>query len=133
MLKLTLAGRSILFTGDIEDAAMRELLRDPAKLTSDVLVAPHHGSSESLTGEFVAAVNPSAIVSSNDRTLTRKQVHFEGLIGNRPLFRTHTSGAITIEVTEDGSLKVNPFLASAPTKPVSIPALPSAHGDDPAQ
>jgi competence protein ComEC len=124
VLKLTHAGRSILFTGDIEDAAMRELLRDPAKLKSDVLVAPHHGSSESLTEAFVAAVNPSAIVSSNDRTLTRKQVHFEGLIGKRPLFRTHTSGAIAIDVGADGSLTVSPFLPSSPTKPVTLPALP---------
>jgi competence protein ComEC len=123
VLKLTHAGRSILFTGDIEDAAMRELLRDPSRLKADVLVAPHHGSSESLTGEFVAAVNPSAIVSSNDRTLTRKQVRFESLIGNSPLFRTHTSGAITMEIGEDGALRVSPFLPSAPTKPVTLPAL----------
>jgi competence protein ComEC len=125
VLKVTHAGRSILFTGDIEDAAMRELLREPAKLKSDVLIAPHHGSSEALTAEFVEAVNPSAIVSSNDRTLTRKQVHFEGLIRNRPLFRTHTSGALTIDVGEDGSLKVSPFLPSAPTRPVTLPALPA--------
>jgi competence protein ComEC len=130
VLRLTHAGRSVLFTGDIEDAAMRELLRDPAKLKSDILVAPHHGSSESLTSEFVAAVDPSAIVSSNDRTLSRKQVHFEGLIGKRPLFRTHTSGAITIEVGADGSLSVTPFLPSAPTKTITLPALPSRDGLD---
>jgi competence protein ComEC len=124
VLKLTHAGRTILFTGDIEDAAMRELLRDPAPLKADVLVAPHHGSSESLTEAFVAAVNPSAVVSSNDRTLTRKQARFEELIGDRPLFRTHTSGAITIEVGRDGSVTVTPFLPSAPTKPVTLPPPP---------
>jgi competence protein ComEC len=72
VIKLTHAGRSILFPGDIQDAAMRELLKDPAKLKSDVLVAAHHGSSESLTAAFVEAVNPSAVVCSNDRSLSRK-------------------------------------------------------------
>jgi competence protein ComEC len=114
VLRLTHAGKSILFAGDIENAAMRELLAsDVGKLKSDVLVAPHHGSSESLTDEFLAAVHPQVIVSSNDRTLSRRQVEFEALVARVPLLRTHTSGAITIEVSEDGALTVTPFLSSA--------------------
>lgn len=117
VVKLTHAGKSILFTGDIEDAAMRGLLAgDRAKLKSDVLVAPHHGSSESMTAAFVAAVDPQVIVSSNDRSLSRKQVDFEAMIGTRRLLRTHTSGAITIEMSEDGKLTVTPFLQSPPAR-----------------
>ena len=101
--KLTHAGRSILFPGDIQDLAMRELLRDPAKLKSDVLVAPHHGSSESLTAAFVRAVDPHTIVSSNDRTPTDKQRQFEHMIGSRPLYRTNRCGAITIVITRRGT------------------------------
>jgi competence protein ComEC len=112
VVRLTHAGKSILFAGDIENAAMRDLMASvPDKLKSDVLVAPHHGSSESLTDEFVAAVNPAVIVSSNDRTLSRKQVEFERLIGRRRLLRTHTSGAITIEVDAKGGLSATPFLS----------------------
>jgi competence protein ComEC len=112
VVRLTHAGKSVLFAGDIENAAMRDLMASqPDKLKSDVLVAPHHGSSESLTDEFVAAVNPAVIVSSNDRTLSRKQVDFESLIGRRRLLRTHTSGAITIEVDAAGALSVTPFLS----------------------
>lgn len=110
VLRVTHAGRSILFTGDIEDDAMRELLADPARLKCDVLVAPHHGSSESLTRAFVAAVDPGVIVSSNDRTLSRRQVDFEDMTGGRPLLRTHTAGAITIEISADGAAEVTPFL-----------------------
>ncbi len=111
VLRVTHAGRSILFPGDIEDGAMRELLSgDPARLKSDVLVAAHHGSSESLTREFVTAVDPAVIVSSNDRSLSRKQVDFEGLIGPRPLLRTHASGAITLDVGADGMLEVTPWV-----------------------
>jgi competence protein ComEC len=110
VIKLTHAGRSILFPGDIQDLAMRELLRDPAKLKSDVLVAPHHGSSESLTPAFVRAVDPQYVVSSNDRTLTNKQREFERMIGSRPLYRTNRCGAITIVITREGELRVEPFL-----------------------
>ena len=114
VLRLTHAGRTILFTGDIQNAAMRELLKDPARLRADVLVAPHHGSSETLTDEFVAAVDPAAIVSSNDRTLSRKQVDFESLTGGRPLLRTHKAGAISIEVGADGRVEVRPYVGGAP-------------------
>jgi competence protein ComEC len=102
--------RSILFTGDIQDDAMRELLKAPELLKSDILIAPHHGSSESLTQKFVAAVDPSSIVSSNDRTLTQKQLRFERLIGDRPLYRTHRCGAITITLKLDGAMRIDPFL-----------------------
>lgn len=110
VVRLTHADRSILFTGDIQDAAMSALLRDPDRLKADVLVAPHHGSSESQTAAFVAAVGASIVLSSNDRTLSGKQMRFELLIGDRTLYRTHRHGAITVRVSADGQLAVEPTL-----------------------
>jgi competence protein ComEC len=112
VVRLTHAGKSVLFSGDIQNDAMRGLMASqPERLKSDVLVAPHHGSSEAMTDEFVAAVNPGVIVSSNDRSLSRKQVDFERLIGDRRLLRTHTSGAITIDIDAGGAVSVTPFLS----------------------
>ena len=112
VVRLTHAGRSILFTGDIEELAMRELLKDPQRLKSDVLIAPHHGSSEPATGAFLAAVNPSTILSSNDRSLTGKQRRFDRLVAEThvPLLRTNRCGAITITLNADGTFGVEPFL-----------------------
>jgi competence protein ComEC len=112
VLRLTHAGRSVLFPGDIQDGAMRELLREPGRLKSDVLVAPHHGSREALTAAFVRAVNPSSIVSSNDRSLTTKQRTFESpdVLGGRPLYRTNRCGAITVRLARDGAVTVETFL-----------------------
>jgi competence protein ComEC len=110
VLKLTHAGRSMLFPGDIQDGAMRELLKTPKLLKADVLVAMHHGSAEELTQAFVDAVDPSLIVSSNDRTLTGKQRQFERLIGNRPLLRTHDRGAITLRFDDTGVVLAEPFV-----------------------
>jgi competence protein ComEC len=110
VLRLTFGGRSILFPADIQDPAMHELLKHPEKLKSDVLVAPHHGSSEPLTAEFVRAVDPKVIVSSNADRLTKKQRDFEQLIEHRPLYRTGQCGAITIEIDAKGNVTVTPFL-----------------------
>ena len=113
VLRLTHAGRTILFTGDVEDDGMRGLLSlPPDRLRADVLVAPHHGSAESLTDELIEAVRPTTIISSNDRTLTQKQRDFDEIAAdlNRPLHRTHRRGAITVIVDGDGKLRVETFL-----------------------
>jgi competence protein ComEC len=112
VLKLTHNDCSILFPADIQDIAMGELLKNPARIKADILIAPHHGSSETLTQQFVNAVNPKAILSSNDRTLSYKQRRFETLIGSRPLYRTNECGAITITIDAKGAYKIEPFLKS---------------------
>jgi competence protein ComEC len=111
VLKLHVAGRSILFPADIQEPAERELLKDPAKLRADVLIAPHHGSSEDCTAALIAAVGPSAIVSSNDRTLTMKQRRFDEVAKDYPFYRTNECGAVTITITKDGHLTITPFKA----------------------
>lgn len=105
------AGRSILITGDIQEIAEKDLLDHPENLHADVLIAPHHGSSESTTVAFLQAVNPASIFSSNDRTLTGKQRRFEKLIGPAALYRTNRCGAITLHIWKDGTMKVEAFLA----------------------
>ena len=63
-------GRSVLLTGDIEAAQEAALLqRDAARLRSDVLLVPHHGSRTSSTPAFLAAVAPQqAIVQAAYRS-----------------------------------------------------------------
>ena len=110
VLRLTCCGRSILFPADIQEPAERELLRHPERLRSDVLVAPHHGSAEPTTDEFVRAVDPKVILSSNGERLTMKQRLFETEVGGRPLYRTNRCGAITVTIDRDGKIDVIPYL-----------------------
>ncbi|MBC8105499.1 MAG: DNA internalization-related competence protein ComEC/Rec2 [Anaerolineae bacterium] len=112
--KLWYAGRSILITGDVEEIAQRELLTNPQSLKADVLIAPHHGSSESTTDEFVEAVNPAIILSSNDRSLSGKQKRFDRIVENRQLYRTHAYGAITLILAANGTFRVEPFVRAKP-------------------
>jgi competence protein ComEC len=56
-------GRSLLLTGDIEAAQEQALLeRAGARLRSEVLLVPHHGSLTSSTPAFVEAVAPRVAV-----------------------------------------------------------------------
>jgi competence protein ComEC len=110
VLRLNHAGRSILFTGDIQSEGLRALLLDPGSLKSDVLIAPHHGSIEAETERFVAAVDPLVVLSSNDGTLSQKQREFDRMMKDRPLFRTHESGAIHVRVTPVGAIEVGAFV-----------------------
>ena len=112
VLKLTYARRTILFPADIQQRGEAELLRHADELHCDVLLAPHHGSSERTTRDFVAAADPLYIVSSNDRSLSQKQRLFERQIGDRPLFRTNECGAVTIQIDKTGGLTVTPFIQS---------------------
>jgi competence protein ComEC len=110
VVRLTHAGRTILFTGDIQSDALVGLLEHPEQLRADVLVAPHHGSSEDETPPFLRAVSPSIVLSSNDRTLTMKQRNFERMVGAAQLYRTNRHGAVTVRIDRDGNLTVEPFL-----------------------
>jgi competence protein ComEC len=113
VLRLTYAGHSVLFPADIQDPAFVGVLQHASALRSDVLVAPHHGSSEDMTPSFLAAVNPRVILSSNFWRLTSKQRRFEKMIGHTPLYRTPECGAITVTIQQDGTVAVKTFVKGA--------------------
>jgi competence protein ComEC len=52
----------ILFAGDIEDAAVNELLRSGVNLKADLLLVPHHGGYMESMPELMKAVQPSLVV-----------------------------------------------------------------------
>jgi competence protein ComEC len=110
VLSLTHGPHRVLLCGDIQSAAETRLLADPSRLPADILIAPHHGSAESTTAPFIQAIDPIAIISSNDHTLTRKQRDFEHRIGPRPLYRTDRCGAVTITLPATGPITIEPFL-----------------------
>jgi len=116
VLRVTYAGRSILFPADIQDPGFEGVLRNPKSLQSDVLVAAHHGSSEDLTPAFLAAVHPEYILSSNFGRLTSKQRKFETMTGHTPLYRTPECGAITVTIRKDGTMTVTTFVKGAKPK-----------------
>lgn len=65
VLRAFFGSASLLFTGDIEEEAERELLASGAPLEADILKVGHHGSRTSSSTGFLLAVRPElAIVSA---------------------------------------------------------------------
>jgi beta-lactamase superfamily II metal-dependent hydrolase len=60
--KLIHGSNSVLYTGDIEEAAEKDLINSGADLKSDVLKIPHHGSDTSSSYAFLKAVSGSYAV-----------------------------------------------------------------------
>lgn len=60
VMKLTYAGSSVLFTGDLQDDAEAKLVAKwGAEMKADVLKVGHHGSKYSSTDVFLKAVKPA--------------------------------------------------------------------------
>ncbi len=114
VVRLEHAGRRMLITGDIQRDAMVGLLEqavaDPDLLRADVLVAPHHGSTEPETQAILQAVDAAYVISSDGRRLSQKQRRLDDLVTDVPLYRTGRDGAIAVEMPRDGPISVTTFL-----------------------
>jgi len=120
VLKLKFAGETVLFPADIQVAPERELLKHPELLRADVLVAPHHGSAETTTAEFVRAVHPRYILASNARNLTHKQRIFDAIAEDYPLYRTSRCGEIDLTIEISGEIEIQTFLGVGPQEGASV-------------
>jgi competence protein ComEC len=71
VVKLSYAGRSVMFPGDIEMRSEALLLEKYGnKLKSDALLVPHHGSRYSSSKPFLEMVSPEVcIISSREETV----------------------------------------------------------------
>ncbi len=111
ILRVGYAGRSVLFTGDIEANGEGELAGRTVLgqvVASDVLKVPHHGSRTSSSGELLDAVRPGlAVVSLGWRNrfhFPRPEVVERYRARDIRLLRTDVNGAITVTIHPDGSL-----------------------------
>jgi competence protein ComEC len=116
VIQLRYRNRSVLLTGDTEKEAEQEILREAhtGELHSDVLKVGHHGSKNSTSPDFLAAVKPTVgIVSSgegnpyghpNEELLERLEA------ANVRLLRTDREGAIHVLIDGTG-LEITCFVA----------------------
>ncbi len=105
---------SMLFTGDIEEIAEKEILNVYSKrmhlLKSDILKVGHHGSKSSSCENFINVVNPKCAVIGvgknnnfghpNEEVLNR----FKKL--NCYIYRTDLNGEIEVIVNHSGKYKI---------------------------
>jgi competence protein ComEC len=112
--RVALGAVSVLIPGDIMRPAEKELVAlAGGKLTSTVLIAPHHGSRTSSSEEFLSAVAPQAVfISCGGRPgsgLPHPQTLDRYAARRAQVYRTDRNGAIRL--TTDGErLMIEPFL-----------------------
>lgn len=115
VLRITYGKISVLIPGDISAEIEKKLIQSNVDLKSDVLIAPHHGSSNSSRIEFINAVSCRYAVFSSGRYNVFKHPH-PAIIqryqeAGATILRTDQNGAISFTTNGD-DLKVSTFMNS---------------------
>ena len=111
--KLEYNSFSMLFTGDIEEIAEKEILNnyknDLSVLKATVLKVGHHGSKTSSTEEFIKAVSPKVALigvgkNNNFGHPNENVIQRIEQLGTK-VYRTDINGEISITVNHKGKIK----------------------------
>lgn len=108
VFRLQYDGFTMLFCGDMEARAERDLLEDGAALRADVLKVAHHGSDTSTSAALLEAVQPryAVISSGEDRSMLPRNAVLQRLhTAGAEIFRTDTDGAVVFSAA-DGKISV---------------------------
>jgi competence protein ComEC len=113
VVRLHWKGWKILFTGDAGRLGEEALLESGTDLKADVIVAGLHEDDLSLTGAFVAAAEPQAIIvaspagsemdghrESQKRSWVKKGLH---------IIDQSRTGGLTVTVSAEGNLVIRGF------------------------
>lgn len=96
--------KHILFTGDIEEEAEREILKNYKNLSVDVLKVAHHGSRFSSTDNFIKSIKPKigiVQVGKNNFGHPDKEVLNRFKNNGTYLFRNDKNGAVIVTIDEE--------------------------------
>ncbi len=108
VFRLQYDGFSMLFCGDMEAQAERDLLEGGAALRADVLKVAHHGSDTSTSAALLEAVQPryAVISSGEDRSMLPRNAVLQRLhTAGAEIFRTDTDGSVVFSAA-DGKISV---------------------------
>ena len=112
---------SILFTGDIEEVAEKEIIskydneifRKKNMLKADILKVAHHGSKTSSTEEFLKMVKPKialiGVGKNNKFGHPNEEVIKRISSMGTNIFRTDLSGEIKISINKKGKVEIKSF------------------------
>jgi competence protein ComEC len=105
------AGRKILLCSDIEKEAQQKILEMYPDLRVDILLLPHHGSTNTRLPIFVEKLAPTIILCSCAKSQFEKYQADPGAI------YTCQTGTVTIAVDKIGTITIRPFLKTKNNTP----------------
>lgn len=100
---------SMLFCGDMESGAEKDLMESGADLRADVLKVAHHGSAGATSGAFLEAVGPEigVISSGRDRSLLPRNAVLKRLSdAGTEIYRTDRHGSVVLSADTHGNIQV---------------------------
>ncbi|MEK7953513.1 ComEC/Rec2 family competence protein [Luteolibacter soli] len=107
-------GWRVLFTSDAGLGAERKMLEAGGDLQADVIVAGRHVQDVSLGDDFLAAVQPKAIIASHADFPKEERIpeNWAAACEKRgtKVFHQGRTGAVTLAVEKDGSLVIRGYL-----------------------
>jgi competence protein ComEC len=113
VLRINYHGKAILFPGDLEAKAERELVATGADVSATILKVPHHGSITSSSTSLLDAVKPATAVMSLGY---HNRFHFPSAVvleryraAGITLLRTDQMGAVCAKVDRNGWLRISTF------------------------
>lgn len=114
VLWVGIEGHGVLLTGDIEEKAERRIVQSQTPSAStEVLVAPHHGSSTSSSQVFIKTIHPKIVVFS---TGYMNRYHFPSKNVQK---RYQSEGVLAYNTADDGAISFD-FNAQGVMSPVRI-------------
>ena len=123
VLRLSAAGATFLFAGDMQFAEEETLLRAGVELAADVLKVGNHGNPDATGEAFGAAVSPRYAVIPTDRSLDANSANARVIaaLGDAEVIVTdETEAGVLITVAADGTLRVSEPRAAAQAFALSI-------------
>ena len=113
VMKLNYKNFSMMFTGDIEEAAEKEIIdlyKNTNKLKSNILKIAHHGSKTSTTDEFLELVKPKVTLigvgKDNMFNHPSNEIIEKLENSNIKIYRTDLNGEIEINVSRNGKFNI---------------------------
>lgn len=100
------AGRRILLCSDIEKFAQREILRQNPDLRADIVVVPHHGSTNTADPDFLKALEAKILIISCGQTEYQRQHKGEPQEDAIQRLFTPADGAVAVCISEEGKIQI---------------------------
>ena len=110
VLRLTVNGKTFLFTGDMQFAEEKTLLTEGVELKADVLKVGNHGNPDATSGEFAKAVSPELTIISTDTSVDTDSANerVQNLFSESQIYITQDfKVGIDVTVDKTGAIKVS--------------------------
>jgi len=135
LLRVTVAGHTLLVTGDLEARGLASLLDSEREgeisLQADVLIAPHHGQViPGVTERFYAAVAPRVVIVSTRTPRPKLKSLVTSTLGpTARVLLTGEAGSVTVRITPTGELRLETPYTGRPSRAPSETAPTGAAPD----